>query len=173
MNENDLKFFTECPYSAQAKIRALEHLGVKFIDKNSAYIGLDVQVGKGTVLWPNCYLLGSTTIGENCEIEPGVILEDVEVDDGSTIHAGAYIRGGCRIDKDVEVWPGVSMYNSWLRDGVVAHSSSRIVRSVIGKNADLDSHCLIKDTNVGGGSKVAAHAVIIGKRRPHRKFRRD
>lgn len=44
--------------------------GVQMIDMYSVYIHPDVQIGKDTVIYPGTFILGNTTIGEECVIGP-------------------------------------------------------------------------------------------------------
>lgn len=47
--------------------------GVRIIDKNLCYIGCEVDIGKGTTIYPFTSLLGRCVIGENCEIKSSQI----------------------------------------------------------------------------------------------------
>ena len=38
--------------------------GVEFIDANRVTIGEDVQIGKGTIIYPNVTILGNTRLAE-------------------------------------------------------------------------------------------------------------
>lgn len=95
---------------------------VNIIDPSSAWISPNINIGRGTIIYPNCYLIGNTDskIGENCEIGPSAFLRDrfeignrvrigfnaevvrSSVDDGTKIphfcHIGDAIIGrGCNI----------------------------------------------------------------------------
>ncbi|MDO8676308.1 MAG: DapH/DapD/GlmU-related protein [Candidatus Azambacteria bacterium] len=52
--------------------------GVNVIDPDSTWISPTVSIGRGTVIYPNSYLIGNTSsiIGENCEIGPSAYLRD-------------------------------------------------------------------------------------------------
>jgi bifunctional UDP-N-acetylglucosamine pyrophosphorylase/glucosamine-1-phosphate N-acetyltransferase len=58
--------------------------GVTLIDPETTYIDADVVIGRDTVLWPNTYLQGRTSIGEGCTIGPCAILREATV--GSHCH---------------------------------------------------------------------------------------
>ena len=45
--------------------------GVTLVDPYATYIELDVTIGAATVIWPNTYLQGQTSIGQGCTIGPG------------------------------------------------------------------------------------------------------
>ena len=104
--------------------------GITIIDPNTTYIGIDVEIGQDTIIYPGNVLEGNTTIGKNCilypnsrinnsiigenvEIQSSVILESkvgnsttVESLDGPHVHLtatknGKAINGGAiKISKD-------------------------------------------------------------------------
>lgn len=55
--------------------------GVTLVEPDATYIGPDVTIGRDTVIWPNTFLQGRTTIGEACVIGPNVIIRDAAVGD--------------------------------------------------------------------------------------------
>jgi len=171
MDEIDLAFIDTL--LMKAKVLRLQHAGVIFVKKESSYdgktgpwsyisIGPDVEIGAGTIVWPNIVLLGKTTIGKNCEIEEGVRLEDTEIGDGSKIHTGSRISK-TRIGKQCQIW-GARMYHSLLKDGVTVHCPNRIVWSEIGTGCDIDSYCLIKYASIASRCKIGPHAIIEGEK---------
>ena len=106
---------------------------VRFIDKESAYIGPRVQVGGGTVILPGTILRGQTVIGRECEIGPNTMIRDCAignrvtvnasqlnestVDDGANVGPFAYVRPHCHVGKDVKVGDFVELKNSTIGDG--------------------------------------------------------
>ncbi|MEK7197979.1 MAG: hypothetical protein AAB648_00765 [Patescibacteria group bacterium] len=52
--------------------------GVIVIDPDSTWISPDINIGHGTIIYPNSYLIGDNRsfIGENCEIGPNAFLRD-------------------------------------------------------------------------------------------------
>jgi bifunctional UDP-N-acetylglucosamine pyrophosphorylase/glucosamine-1-phosphate N-acetyltransferase len=78
--------------------------GVTLIDPDTIYIDPDVVIGQDTIIWPNTYLQGRTTIGADCVIGPNSIVRDAFVGDGChieqavvegmTVTAGTKICGG-------------------------------------------------------------------------------
>lgn len=65
----------------QAKCEELMSAGVTIIDPATTYVGPDVEVGHDTVLHPNVYLEGRTTIGTACEIHAGSRLVNATLED--------------------------------------------------------------------------------------------
>ena len=65
-------------------IRHLEH-GVHFIDIHASYIGEEVEIGAGTVIYPGAVLEGKTVIGENCVIGQNTNIKDSTIGSGTDI----------------------------------------------------------------------------------------
>ncbi len=55
--------------------------GVTLVEPEATWIGPDVTIGLDTVIWPNTFLQGRTTIGETCIIGPNAIVRDTQVGD--------------------------------------------------------------------------------------------
>ena len=60
--------------------------GVTIIDPASTWVGADVVVGAETILHPNVFLEGKTTIGAGCVIHACVRIVDTVVEDGAVIN---------------------------------------------------------------------------------------
>ena len=59
--------------------------GVTMTDPGLAWIGPDVAVGRDTVIEPMTFLLGSTSVGERCELGPNARVTDSQIGDGCTV----------------------------------------------------------------------------------------
>ena len=72
----------------------VEHMerGVTFIDPNTVYLEVDVEIGKDTIIFPFVSLLGKTEIGEKAEIGPNVTLKDVKVTNGKVVRGNNYFE---------------------------------------------------------------------------------
>lgn len=66
--------------------------GVTMINPDSTHIGPDVILNRDVVIYPNVMLYGSTVIGEDSIIGPGVFMENAEVEAGSEIDGYTIIR---------------------------------------------------------------------------------
>ena len=64
---------------------ALMAAGVTIVDPASTSIGPDVTVGADTILHPNVFLEGRTTVGSGCVIHACVRLVDTVVEDNVVI----------------------------------------------------------------------------------------
>jgi bifunctional UDP-N-acetylglucosamine pyrophosphorylase / glucosamine-1-phosphate N-acetyltransferase len=128
----------------QAKCEELMAAGVTIIDPATTYVGPDVEVGHDTVLHPNVYLEGRTTIGAACEIHAGSRLVDATVDDH------VVILNYCVITE--------SRVRAHAQLGPFAHVRPG---SDVGEDARIGNYVELKKTTLGRGSK-ASHLTYLG-----------
>ena len=152
--------------------------GVTLMDPNSIYIQAGVRIGKDTIVWPNTYLRGKTTIGEGCTIGPNTIIEDTQIGNSCTVlasvlegalvedHVGmgpfCHLRKGAHLAKDVHMGNFGEVKDSYLGPGTKMGHFSYI------GNAHIEA-----DVNIGAGTitcnfdgvnknptSIGAHAFI-------------
>jgi bifunctional UDP-N-acetylglucosamine pyrophosphorylase/glucosamine-1-phosphate N-acetyltransferase len=127
-----------------ARADELMAAGVTIVDPASTFIGPDVTVGPDTVLYPNVYLEGRTTIGSGCEIQACVRLVDTVVEDR------AVIQNFCVIFQ--------SRIRAGAQIGPFAHLRPD---SEVGEDAKVGNFVELKKTRLGRGSK-ASHLSYLG-----------
>ena len=128
----------------QAKCEELMAAGVTIIDPETTYVGPDVEVGHDTVLHPNVYLEGRTTVGAACEIHAGSRLVDATLDDH------VVILNYCVITE--------SHVHAHAHLGPFAHIRPG---SDVGEHARVGNYVELKKTSLGRGSK-ASHLTYLG-----------
>ncbi len=126
------------------KIDALMAAGVTVIDPATTYVESDVTVGPDTVLHPNVYIEGHTTIGAACDIQAGSRLVNATVGDRVTI------RNYCIITDSVIASDAVLGPFAHLRPG-----------SDVGAEAHIGNFVELKKTRFGSRSK-ASHLSYLG-----------
>jgi bifunctional UDP-N-acetylglucosamine pyrophosphorylase/glucosamine-1-phosphate N-acetyltransferase len=153
--------------------------GVFLDDPNFTYIGPRVKIGKGSVIKPGCYIMGGTSIGENCIIGPNSSLCDMEIGssvnvvnstaqgskiaDETQIGPYAYIRPGCDIGKHVKIGDFVEVKNSVIGDGTKASHLTYIGDARLGRNINMG--CGTITANYDGKNKsktVIEDGAFIG-----------
>lgn len=78
-----------------------------------------VSIGKETIIRSNCYIVGPTSIGENCEIGPNVcILPSTSISNNVVISPFTMLRN-CLIYSDVNIGPGSTIEDSVIASGSV------------------------------------------------------
>jgi bifunctional UDP-N-acetylglucosamine pyrophosphorylase / glucosamine-1-phosphate N-acetyltransferase len=128
----------------QAKCEELMSAGVTIIDPATTYVGPDVEVGHDTVLHPNVYLEGRTTIGAACEIHAGSRLVDATLDDHVVVLNYCVIT-----DSHVHAHAQLGPF-AHLRPG-----------SDVGEDARVGNYVELKKTRLGRKSK-ASHLTYLG-----------
>ncbi|MDU4884059.1 bifunctional UDP-N-acetylglucosamine diphosphorylase/glucosamine-1-phosphate N-acetyltransferase GlmU [uncultured Clostridium sp.] len=134
--------------------------GVTIIDPNTTYIGIDVEIGQDTIIYPGNVIEGNTVIGKNCmlypnsrinnsiigedvEIQSSVILES-EVGNNTTVGPFAYIRPQSIIGKNVRIGDFVE-----------------IKKSTIGNNTKVSHLTYVGDAEVGEGCNFGCGTVTV------------
>lgn len=126
------------------KRKAMMDQGVLMIDPRTAFVEEEVEVGSGTVLYPNVYLRGKTRVGAYCVIESGSYLAHARVDDGVHIKAYSYIE------------------SSYVAAKASVGPFARLrPETEIGSEAHIGNFVELKKTKFGARSK-AGHLSYIG-----------
>ncbi|MCX7978754.1 MAG: bifunctional UDP-N-acetylglucosamine diphosphorylase/glucosamine-1-phosphate N-acetyltransferase GlmU [Bdellovibrionaceae bacterium] len=74
------------------KAKSLMDEGVVIIDPKTVYIEESVQIGAGTVIYPNVFLRGRTRIGSFCVLEPNIFISDSQIADSTQIRMGSHLE---------------------------------------------------------------------------------
>ena len=135
-------------------------LHFKPFKSSSVAVATDADIGKGTIVQPNCFIGNNVKIGENCVIHSNVsIYDETIIGDNVTIHAGTVLGASAFYYK---IRPEV--YDQLISGG----------RVIIEDNVDIGALCTIDkgvtgDTTIGEGSKLdnqiqIGHDTVIGKK---------
>ena len=160
-------------YEKQEKERIEKNLlfaeqGVRFIDIKQVYIeGNEVDIKKGTVLYPGVILEGKVKIGQDCIIGPATRITESEIGDRTHIQNSviiqsrigtetkigpfAYLRPGSDVGSGCRIGDFVEIKNSVFGDGSKASHLSYIGDSDIGK--DVNIGCGVVFVNYDGSKK--------------------
>ncbi len=111
---------------------ALMKQGVTISDPNTAYIGPQVKIGRDSVILPGTFILGNSTVGENCIIGPYSRIIDSVIESNTEI-AFSQINGA-HIDPDNSVGPFAN-----IRPGTVSDPHMKIEDFVQVKNSQVGS----------------------------------
>lgn len=149
--------------------------GVTLIDPERTYIEVDVSIGADTVIWPDTYLRGHTTIGSGCEIGPNSLIEDSTIGDGvrvlasvveqAVMEAGSNVGPFSHLRRGAHVGPGAHVGNF-----------GEIKNSTLGPGAKMGHFSYLGDAEVGAEANIGAgtitcnydgqqkHRTVIGER---------
>lgn len=147
--------------------------GVSLIDPEHTYIGLDVVLGRDTVVLPGTILEGTTQIGEACTIGPNSrltnvfvadeatvtysVLVDSEVGKKSSVGPFAYLRPGSRIGAGVKIGDFVEIKNSTIDDDTKVSHLAYVGDAAVGKRVNVG--CGVITVNYDGRNK---HQTRVG-----------
>ena len=147
--------------------------GVEFVDIRTAYIGADVEIGKGTVIYPCVTLEGKVIIGNDCIIGQNTRIVDSTIGDKTEIQSSvitestvgnetkigpfAYLRPKSNIGNHCKVGDFVEVKNSTMGDGAKASHLTYIGDSDVGKDVNLG--CGVVFVNYDGKNK---HRSVVG-----------
>ena len=133
--------------------------GVSIVDPKTTYIDKPVRVGRDTVIYPNCYLHGETTIGERCILEPNSQITDSKIGNDVAIKACSVIAEST-INEGASIGPFAR-----LRPGTVVKRNARIgnfvevKKSVIGEGSKANHLTYLGDTTVGRDVNIGAGTI--------------
>jgi len=133
--------------------RAWMLAGVTMIEPESVYIEPGVRIGLDTVIWPDTYLQGDTSVGEGCELGPNTIIRSTKIGDRckvlSSLLEGAVLedevdvgpfarlRRGAHLARGVHMGNFGEVKNSYLAPGVKMGHFSYIGDATIGENVNI------------------------------------
>ncbi len=158
----------------KSKVKELRNNGVIFKDSDNVYIEDDVDIKKGSVIHPNVFLYGTTKVGEEVSIEPGVIILNSLIEKGALIKAYSYIenaivgqssfvgpfarlRPQAELGENTKVGNFVEIKKSVLKKGSKVSHLSYVGDAEIGERANIG--CGFITCNYDGEKK---HKTIIG-----------
>ena len=128
------------------------------MDRHSVQIDWEVSIGEGTRILPNTVLLGQTTIGTDCEIGFGTLLQDAVV--GNNCKILSSVIEGASIEDSVSIGPF-----SHLRPGTIVESEvhignyAEVKASRIGKGSKMGHFSYMGDAEVGSNVNIGAGTI--------------
>ncbi len=133
--------------------------GVTLVDPATIYVDADVTVGRDTVIHPNVYLEGRSTIGVACEIHAGVRITDSTLGDHVVVEnfcviEGARIAAGARIGPFAHLRPG-----SDVREHARIGNFVELKRTVFGAGSKANHLTYLGDAVVGERVNVGAGTI--------------
>ncbi len=132
--------------------------GVTLVDPETTYIDDTVEIGLDTVIRPNTHLLGSTRIGEACDIGPNSILVDTVVGNGCRIFAS--VLEEALLEDEVRVGPfGHLRKGAHLARGVRMGNFGEVKNAYLGPGVKMGHFSYIGDAEVGEGTNIGAGTI--------------
>lgn len=160
MGVNDRVQLAEAAAIMRARINNAHMVaGVTLIDPATTYIDDGVTIGADTVIHPGAHLRGSTTIGSNCTIETGVVIDSCTIADHSLIKAGSALEES-ELGEHSTIGP-----MAHLRPGTVLCGNNKIgnfvetKKAVIGPRSQASHLTYIGDAELGSGVNLGCGTI--------------
>ena len=158
----------------QEKLRSLMMSGVTVIDPRTTYVDGTVEIGKDTILHPNCTLQGRTKIGQRSVIEtnvwisnstiadevtirPNCVITESEIETGAAIGPFAHLRPLSQVKAKAKIGNFVEVKKSVIGKGSKANHLSYVGDSIVGEGVNIGAGTIT--CNYDG---VEKHQTIIG-----------
>ena len=146
------------PIARKQILDALQESGVVVPDPDRTYVGKDVAVASGTVLYPGTHLRGATSIGPDCRVGPDSWIEDTTIEERCTVRysvlESAHVRPDSRIGPYAHLRPGADVGPEARVGNFVEVKQARL-----GRGAKAGHLAYIGDAEIGEGTNVGAGAI--------------
>ncbi|RME90921.1 MAG: UDP-N-acetylglucosamine diphosphorylase/glucosamine-1-phosphate N-acetyltransferase [Anaerolineae bacterium] len=132
--------------------------GVTLINPEATYIEAGVAIGRDTVIWPNTFLQGDTTVGEGCMLGPNTLVRDSHIGDRCTVLAS--VVEGAHLEEDVEIGPFARLRKgAHLARGVHMGNFGEVKDSYLGPGVKMGHFSYIGNATVGAGTNIGAGTI--------------
>ncbi len=159
-----------------AIIKDWQMQGVTIMQSDTVRIEAAVRLGRDCTIHAGVQLLGTSHLGEHCNIGPYSIIQNANLDDGCQVYAFSHIEKAV-VSNDAKIGPFARLRpEARLDEGVRIGNFVEIKKSVIGKGSKVNHLSYIGDTNMGEDCNIGAgtitcnydgankHQTIIGDR---------
>lgn len=143
-----------------------------FRDFNNSWVDERARIGKGTLIFPGCIIMGKTRIGKKCVIGPMACLEDVTLGNGSHIGFTAQlkrVKAGKRLAANHHCYIGDAIIGDGVNIGAgvitANYDGTKKQATRIGDGAFIGTNVnLIAPITIGREAMVAAGTTIDGRK---------
>lgn len=160
--------------------------GVTFLDPESTYLEVGVELARDVVIHPGVHLKGSTTVASGSTLENGVVARDsvigadvlvkancyldhARVGDSSTIGPFAHLRPGAVIGSECKVGNFVEIKKTTLGNGAKASHLSYLGDAIIGAGANVGAGTITCNydgknkhvTRIGDGAFIGSNTALV------------
>ena len=148
---------------AEAALRARinrEHMlnGVSMMDPASTYIDAGVKLGRDTILMPNTYIHGNTTIGERNRIGPNTMIRDAKIGNGCKVLAS--VLEGAVLEDDVDMGPFARLRKgAHLKSHVHMGNFGEVKDSTLHEGVKMGHFSYIGNANIGANTNIGAGTI--------------
>lgn len=133
---------------------------------DNVFIGQNVSIGKGTVIFPNVMIEADTVIGENCVLKSHVSIGTEGLGYEFDEETDSFIKfpqlGNVVMGDDIEIGPTSTIRRAAL-DSTIIGNGTKIGSLVnVGHNCIIGKNCILTCQIVTAGSSVIGDNVFMG-----------
>ncbi len=168
-NQVELARATKLLFRRKA-MRLMEE-GVLMLDPRSTFVEESVEIGAGSVLYPNVFLRGRTKIGSFTVIEPNVFISDSEIADSVQIRAGSYLESA-KVSSKASVGPYARLRPE-THIGEEAHVGNFVEMKKVqfGKKSKAGHLTYLGDAEVGEGVNIGCGTITCNYAADKKKYK--
>jgi bifunctional UDP-N-acetylglucosamine pyrophosphorylase/glucosamine-1-phosphate N-acetyltransferase len=138
---------------------ALMLAGTTIIDPATTYIDQGVRVGRDTTIQPNVHISGDTAIGNNCLIEPSVVIRNCRIGNSVTIKAGSVMTDAI-IHDDVAIGPMAHLRpGTELKEHVKIGNFVETKKIVMGEGSKASHLTYLGDAAIGANVNIGCGTI--------------
>ena len=143
----------------ERKLRELMLEGVTVEKPETVTVDCGVAIGIDTVIEPFAQIRGRTTIGENCRIGAGAIIEDSQIADD--VEVGPYtIIGTSRLERGAHAGPFARLrLENHVGEGAHIGNFVELKKTRMGAKAKANHLAYLGDSQIGGGANIGAGTI--------------
>lgn len=148
--------------------------GITLLAPALTFIDATVEIGQDTVVYPNTYLQGATTIGRQCRLGPNTIVRDSTVGNACTIEAS--VIEGAVLENGADVGPFSHLRKgAHLAKGAHVGNFGEVKNSYLGPGSKMGHFSYLGDATVGEDVNIGAGTITCNYdgQRKHRTIIED
>jgi bifunctional UDP-N-acetylglucosamine pyrophosphorylase/glucosamine-1-phosphate N-acetyltransferase len=139
--------------------RLMIESGVTFIDPSHAYISVEAQIGRDTIIHPNVTIEGKTVIGEGCLILAGARITNSRLGDNVTVKDHSIIVDS-QIESNCSVGPFAHLrMNALLEEKATVGNFVEVKKSRLKRGAKAMHLTYLGDATIGERTNIGAGTV--------------
>jgi len=144
---------------SRLKVAELEKRGVIFFSPEETWIDPEVQIGRGSIVYPWVIIEGRTKIGSHCRLYPHSHIIDSQISDGVKVFSSTVIEGSC-LEKAVQVGPFSRLRpETRLKAGSRVGNFVEMKKTVFGQESKAMHLSYLGDAQVGDRVNIGAGTI--------------
>jgi bifunctional UDP-N-acetylglucosamine pyrophosphorylase/glucosamine-1-phosphate N-acetyltransferase len=139
--------------------RLMVDAGVTFIDPSHAYVSVEAQIGRDTIIHPNVTIEGKTVIGERCVIRAGARITNSRLGDNVTVKDHSVIVDS-QIESNCSVGPFAHLrMNALLEEKATVGNFVEVKKSRLKRGTKAMHLTYLGDATIGERTNIGAGTV--------------